>query len=313
MAKVTVKAFDGLHHISKTGLNVKLPNRKDKLFFGGYGCSKNKDLAERAAYFEAYERALSTYYPVSSYCNNDKIKYTDIKGENSGESCISEWILGPTPWKQDDFLDAVGLCIHSNYSDAKNHAVLEVLERHILAKIWYLCEPIAFLDKFQISPEIFCCSFTVTQNVPFVFTITYKKDLSLMCLGSAFSKSLEIAQAKSLSEAVILMDDRLNEREVWNIALPETRARMLSQQDKELNTLRFEYLHSNITQKHLTNGVDVDIFSALGLSEQNFYCATLFANELGTVVRVKSHTTLRLQTLRKKEKGSIFEKLDLVC
>ncbi|NET44743.1 hypothetical protein [Okeania sp. SIO2B3] len=102
-------------------------------------------------------------------------------------------------------IGTTGLGAHSKSNLAEQHAILEMLERHILCEIWYKDRKIRKIGSRENLPlEYFIDYYTTLQASPFILAVLQNKNLPIFLCGSSLKENQSDALMSSRIEALML-------------------------------------------------------------------------------------------------------------
>ncbi len=268
---VRAAVFPDRFFVGKAG--IKLVNwQGNNQYLCGFSCSRQPAIAENVAVFELCER-LTAKYEFQSFLGTNMNTFRAFTWPDGNPARVtkSQLFLGPNPFSQFG-QEATGLGFGPDYHQALNHAILELLERHICAGLWYeakyrLCKAIdrVSLDSFDIF------YYTLHRpKIPFVLAIIYSNELEVLSVGHAIRSTFEEAKEKSYSEAVMLLDCVLHKDNGICTNL-RTKNRLLSQRGP-LAKERFQQF----------NDLTVNVAAAKNILSRYFSISEITAAVLGT-------------------------------
>ncbi len=311
----------GNHTIVQTGVYSQVPGTDRRLFFGGFSCKPSRDAAIFVAPFEVAERLLATYYFSTPQLRDSEYAVLSVNThEPRGSLKAENVILGPTVAHPKNDLDAVGLGFHGDMRKAIQHAVCELIERNILARIWYEQLPIVKLLECQLENtgyvlsaySVSCC-----KAFPFVMATIHDGECNFLCLGASVSCFFSTALERATAEAIMLVDNILQKKTLLNIENEVSRARMVSQSDPAISLQRKNYLSqlctaSNVScsDEHYSLG---RLMSVLGMKADDFGYCVLQASQSGCLVRAVNSQLKTLRNYRKEFFGSPQYLREPVC
>ena len=215
----------------------------------GFGFNEVKELAEASSRFEVLEHLYATYdFQQESIRKNSGFSAVKLNTQTERQVVTSSSVLtGPVP----DFIgsntDANGLGSHVVYKKALEHALLEVIERDCLARLWYedlkiievedACEVI---DSFRV--RFFVMNFL--SFTPVIAIVNNPKE-GIWALGSAVRYSLDEALQHSKHEAMMLIEGSLIENGFSYSR--DIEKRILSLKNGQISLLRETFVQSKIS------------------------------------------------------------------
>ena len=196
------------YFVAKEGLSLVRDNGEN-LNILGFGLSTDPSSAKSIAHFEFLERFWS-FYPacsglvdvksrVPAYEWPDTLKQTTV--------AAGSVMLGFK--EKGSKRDATGLACGTSIDDAAERAVLELCERHLLARFW--CKDDISLSLFRThsleEEGVVAEYFAIEEDPPLPFCIvTLKVEGGLWVVGSAMGRTLTRAADKAFLEAAMLFD-----------------------------------------------------------------------------------------------------------
>ena len=308
------------YFIARTGVYSKYPGSDAKHFFGGFSCKNDPEEAKKVSVFEVAERILATYYFSIPEMRDDYYPLQSIfDGSALGVVKADDVLIGSVPHNKNNYTDAVGLGFHLDKQKAINHAVCELLERHVLGKIWYENNQIVELLQDSCGEFIYT-AFTIQTNeiLPFAMSVMRNKACNILCVGASFEGSMQEAINKSKCEVIMLIHDVLAKKSNAHMENVSSKKRMLSQSDPEISLLRQHYLSSITHKKNIDLRYDVQLNLKKTLATLNAphneigYCA-LHESAHGHLIRAVSMGLISLREYRNQYRGTDKYILDPVC
>lgn len=230
--------------LAKSGLKYKNNSEKSRLLCG-FGFSKNKEQAIHSSQFETIEHFYATYDAHQDHIKKNTF-FTGVNFTTSTEKTFlpSETVLGPVPKEIGNSADANGLGCHTSYERAVEHAILEIIERHFLAQIWYgplmiseIADAHTTLTHFRI--RLFTPH---TPIVPMAIAVVDDLQNGIWALGSAARLNMEAAITHAVQEAMMLIEGSLIEK--GTSYSENIEQRILSLRNKNLSLLREKFFIS---------------------------------------------------------------------
>ncbi|MEV4432767.1 hypothetical protein [Streptomyces sp. NPDC049585] len=172
----------------------------------GFGCSRTPEQARRSAQWETYERLLMVAELSGSLGRSITGR---IKGGNPVATHTFEQIV-PRPW-HDTYRpgqDATGLAVHTTVEAAQQAAERELLERALLAAIWYGTTPIpSRITEHTCVTTGRLHTYSFPCRLGFFALATWHDARSqIFVTGSAVRDALHDATEHALGEAVMVFD-----------------------------------------------------------------------------------------------------------
>ena len=210
----------------------------------GFSFSESRNHAVLVSKAEVLERLFACYdfhkkesVVVKKWSNSSVV----------GNISVSEVLIGATPMNALAGKDASGLGWGKSILQARQHALLEMIERHFLSKVWYEKQPlISFCRKDTIADdiEIEYTTLDIKDPIPFVLaTVSHEHGNFWLC-GSAVRTSFRVAKAKAREEALMLLDSILHKDSVELNPNPDTAVRLLSLRDLKVSLERKQFYDS---------------------------------------------------------------------
>ncbi|MFE2551076.1 hypothetical protein ACFXGI_21385 [Streptomyces sp. NPDC059355] len=172
----------------------------------GFGCSRSPERSRDSALWETYERLLMVAEISGSL--GRRVHGTTRSGATTGSRPFEDIV--PRPWHSTyrPGLDATGLAVHATTPAARLSAERELLERTLLATIWYGTEPLpseitdhSCVTRGRMRTYTFGCRLGF-----FSLAAWHDPDSEIFVIGSAVRESREQAVEHALSEAVMVYD-----------------------------------------------------------------------------------------------------------
>ncbi|MGO4569322.1 YcaO-like family protein [Rhizobium sp. 2YAF20] len=192
----------GVWH-AKAGMVAIKPGSQKRFFFG-FSAKKDCQSAEATAYYECVERFLGSNVAYS----DDELEKELLVFSASNDARIaqikrSEVLIGATQEKGRK-RNATGLALGTPLHCAREHAINEVIERHLVALWWRgrLALEIQFVEEtetelcFQGVADLFGGSLAVSGRITLV--------RPQACFGSAFRQNASEAMAHAIEERQML-------------------------------------------------------------------------------------------------------------
>jgi len=188
----------------------------------GFSLNTNPEIAKRIALSELYERCLA--FSCMQRKNIDKdgtmSAYHYVNQNSESRLSIEHILLDSNSLT----LDASGLSFHTTHELACQHSILELIERHLLVKLWFSnsFSLIQMRDSLEISPDYFLTRYSGIGIFGSLFSITIIESIheknsesDIWLFGSAFALRTEDAMRKSDQEAYMLLDNLESSRELF--------------------------------------------------------------------------------------------------
>ncbi|MEP7731502.1 hypothetical protein [Marinomonas primoryensis] len=204
------------YFISKTALGVK-KNGIDKYIFG-FGCSRSKSVAHTSSRFECVEHYLGSIMAESLY-DNDGFIARDINKKNKGFIIPKDQVLvGSIQSESNMKINATGLAIERNYFRSCEHALFELIERHISYLWWF--EALNFLNVENIIKKDNAEEYNLTwgcqeNNLWYSIYIILNFNGNTVSIGSCLKNKKDESIEHSKCEAIMI--DQSHENTVNNV------------------------------------------------------------------------------------------------
>ncbi|MBX9703199.1 MAG: YcaO-like family protein [Silvanigrellaceae bacterium] len=274
--------------LAKSGVKFSTFSGRSKLI-SGFGFSKNEDQAINSSKFEALEHFYATYDFNQNYIKKkNNFRGVNLKNNELRDFVPSEVVLGPVPLEIGKSADANGLGCHTSYEKAVEHGILEMIERHFLAQVWYgpmsvveIPEIHSIISQFRI--RLFTPS---TSFVPMAIAVIYNLQDGIWALGSAVRLSMERAIEHAIQEAMMLIESSSNEKGFSYSE--EIEQRILSLRNTNLSKLRKEFFESKITECKkglLSMYMQLDEIIALTFDASKIWIIDFFKSKELNVIR----------------------------
>jgi ribosomal protein S12 methylthiotransferase accessory factor YcaO len=217
----------------KAGIRVTFDGENRPIV--GFACGKELELARKKARSELLERLLTVWIKTS--WAEDSFR----ESVNPDTAAAIEDLIGR---------DSTGLAFHPNLSQAEAHAKSELMERHILGRIWYDDLRIRLLDSrhTRSARGVEAALYTTTQQVElghFAMSSIYDDRNEVFVVGSAIRETAHEAAVHAWEEAVVMHDSQLNDNYPPYVHRP-SRERHKSLRGA-LSKIRYQHLQSRIT------------------------------------------------------------------
>lgn len=191
--------------LAKSGISFK--SREKNVSILGFGFNKIREKAKEASQFEALERLCAARTLHQN--KNSFIGYSLKMPQKNRVFSPSEVLIGSMLTFGEKSADANGLGCHPDILQAINHAVLELLERHLLSNIWY---ENGFVSEIRELAEVredgwhvrfyTSCDF----DLPITIAIVTNAEMSVWALGSALRESFFHSIEHAKNEAFMLLE-----------------------------------------------------------------------------------------------------------
>ena len=273
----------------------------------GFSCNSDEAKAIHLSRMEIFERLFAHY----DFVKKDILQWVDWPQKDfTGDILPEEVLLGPMPsGPMNSKLDASGLSWHKNVEEAEKHALLEIIERHLLCKWWYGDLKLKKMEEtIELSDDLFIEFATVDllKPIPFVIAvISHRLNYTWLC-GSSVRTSFQLAKEKAKNEALMLLDGILCGDETNLNPNKETSAILLSLRDPDASQKRRYYYEVNLSGQEYkgeplpTVEMSVDEICKWTLGEEaEIKSVVIRDNEEGSLVRVLCSSALKVKEMRK--------------
>ncbi|HEX2859259.1 MAG TPA: YcaO-like family protein [Alphaproteobacteria bacterium] len=130
-------------------------------------------------------------------------------------------------------VDANGLAWHTTLEEAVAHGMLEVVERHLNARIWYEGAQLCPVSVTPLAiPSLTLNLYTTIDNIPFVLAVIGSSNHDVLACGTSVAATLGQAELKASQEAYMVLDGLL-QNDTGNANSETSRAKLLSLREKE--------------------------------------------------------------------------------
>jgi len=301
------------HFLAKSGIFVKSGQHNTYVY--GFGFNEVKENAKRASQFEALERLWATYA-----FHQDKKNFIGYSLKTPNECRIfspSQVLIGSVLTSEEKSADANGLGCHPAIDQAVNHAVLELIERHLLAEIWYE-DGLVFeiKEKALIREDGWQVRFYTSLgiDVPLAIAIVSNTDKSVWVLGSALRESLSQSSEHAKNEAFMLLESAFFEN--GTAYSKDIEKRLLSLKNKNYSHAREDFFRAKVSNKNKQIDVTSKIYSTREIVEKvlgdnSIWIVNLFNDVRISVVRAICDFAKNPRWFRHLQSG--FPPLDPFC
>lgn len=290
------------HFLAKSGLSF-YNSEKNRTDVFGFGFSEDKEKAINSSKFELYERLYANY----NLYNFEKPiflgqSFSDL--EKKKEFSAHDIFLGSYSNDGTKSVDANGLGCHYLLEHAVKHAVLEVVERHLLAQIWYgNCQMYEIINAnfiFDSSWKIRCYC-TNNTSVPMAIVTVDNLEKGIWVLGSALRWPFDQAIEHAKNEAFMLLESSLSEK--GYAYSKEIDERLFSLKDPIISNLRNTYFNSKVLDKiekpKCDEALDIILKKTIGM--EALWIFPLHASQNINVVRAISESAQNPRWFRSKK------------
>lgn len=200
--------FPDGYYVGKAGIQFR-NWQKEWEFLCGFSCSQDEQHAKLIAYYELLERLVARY-EIQCKIQKSIDRFQAFSWPTCkliGPCNPGDIFLGKNPFSLTG-VEAAGLALRKSNEEAAEHAVLELLERHLCAKIWFTEEIMLFKVKSNISFHEYEVNFYTVDScdLPFVIAEIISNELKISSYGHAIRKTFHEASQKAFSEALMLLD-----------------------------------------------------------------------------------------------------------
>lgn len=202
---ISISSKSKNYFLAKSGICVKSEHCDTYAY--GFGFNKVQEHAKIASQFETLEHLWATY---AFHCSKKKFNGNSfVMPMKSRVFSPSEVLISSIITPGEKSADANGLGCHPVKDLAVNHAVLELIERHLLAEIWYGDGLVLEIKEKILSCEDdwevrFYTSFDF--EVPLAIAIVSNQDKGVWVLGSALKETLLRSLEHAKNEALMLLE-----------------------------------------------------------------------------------------------------------
>ncbi|OIJ85370.1 hypothetical protein BIV25_44165 [Streptomyces sp. MUSC 14] len=238
------------------GLQFSIAGRRHSAL--GFGCSRRAERARHSALWETYERLLMVAELSGSL--GRPVQGHDKDGTPTATRAFEHVVARPWHDTYRPGQDATGLAVHTTASAAQRAAERELLERALLAAIWYGSAP---LHSEVTEHPCVTTGRLRTYSFPcrlgfFCLAAWHDPHSQIFVTGSAVRDSLHDAIEHALGEAVMVFDG------VWQGKTPRystqaSRDRYASLRG-DLHAARAEHVESRLTAQGDDAGAPSDAY-----------------------------------------------------
>jgi YcaO cyclodehydratase, ATP-ad Mg2+-binding len=288
----------------------------DKDFLFGFSINHDKDVAKQVAIYELLERLLARY-EIQYRIDEDFTRFQAFRWPDwKVVDCCSpgQLFIGKNPFCPTG-VEATGLGLRMTKEAAAEHAILELIERHICAKIWYTDELPLYEVCTNIKLEGFEIYFYIIskQNITFAIAEIFSPQLEISLFGHAIRKTYEESFNKAFSEALMLLDCLLH-NDNGQCSNQKTKERIISLKS-DLSIKRHNYLHKKVTTKLQKEELSQNQFDCKNMvnwifGNETISVVLLFQDNQFSVVRALSQ---KAKTLNEYRTSNHIEILDPFC
>ena len=300
------------HFLAKSGICFKSQQNDTCVY--GFGFSEIEENAKLGSQFEALERLYSNR---AFHQNKENFLGYSLHMPNEFRTfSASEVLVSSILTFEEKSADANGLGCHPDIDQAKKHAILELIERHLLAEIWYgngliseVKEKVIREDSWQVR---FYTSFCL--DVPLAIAIVNNFEGSVWVLGSALRESFLQSMKHAKNEAFMLLESAFLENGVAYSV--DVERRLASLKNKSYSNAREKFFQSKISNKNkeldtIKKRYKTEEIIEKALGGNPIWMVNLFKNDRLSVVRAVCDSAKNPRWLRGI--GSEFIPLDPFC
>jgi len=278
----------------------------------GFSFGTEEEQCRQVSGYEAIERLAATYDFQSTIADRD----TSVPGHEwqSGQSTTVPFervlIQNNAPPALDIDNDATGLAYHHNRENAIIHAICELLERALFARIWWQDESLCEVGE----AENVGCDYTFRKYCidavpvpPFVLgTISNTTERVWLC-ASALNRNPQAAVEHAKEECCILLDNHFSDKEDLVFQSDPAKERRLRSIQSEQSSARRGHIREKRTGTVDTfepTGPLEDVFDTFDI-ERNIDIATLWEDNEHCVVRATCDDIEGVHEVRQSSQGDV--------
>lgn len=294
------------YYCAKSGLGLR--NWKgDPIFIGGFSFGDQSGYAQMVATCEVYERFYALYDAQSERLRKSSFLPCYVWGNQRIRQQVhaAKVLIGSAPGMSSAGNDASGLGFHCRRADAEQHAVFELAERHLLARIWYgdakvtpVTRPVCVTSDWRLT------YFTVAMrpHIPFSLAVLWSPSEPLWIAGSSICTTMREAQSKAWREAQMLADTIMH-RDVGPCGNSHTRERLFALRGATAIVMQRHFAMKNVRRKNAL-AMDIDALTEpWSIVRRVFgnvpvYCVPLHESSNAYVIRALCDSAWKLRTLR---------------
>lgn len=188
------------HHISKAALVMALGGSDVPLM--GAACERRVDAAFRIAECELFERLYT--HPRFVRATARRSVDTTIWPSDGNVRTISR---GTLIRMLSTRTDGTGCAFGNSFESAAQRAILEVCERHVSTRVWYMQEKLIRVWGGRRKGKITAATYTLMEpSLPYALTRIYDPTGNVLVAGAALSPEFQVSKEHSFAEAVMLYD-----------------------------------------------------------------------------------------------------------
>jgi len=235
------------HFLAKSGICFKSMEKENYIY--GFGFNEISEKAKKASQFEALERLYATR---AFHQNIEHFEGHSLEAPNKNKIFHpSEVLISNLSTFTTKSADANGLGCHYNIDQAINHAILELIERHLLAEIWYENGSVFEIkEKALIHQDGWHIRFytSFSSDVPLAIAVLMNLDENVWVLGSAIRESLLQSIEHATNEAFMLLESTFLEKGI--AYSDDVEKRLSSLKDKNSSQARKEFFQTKTSMKN---------------------------------------------------------------
>ncbi len=292
------------YFVSKSGLILE--NFKGNLIFiGGFSVNKNKRMAEKISKYEVLERCYC-YYDFHLDPNKKFKLINYFNSKVAGELNIQDVLIGPLP-DGISSKDSNGVAFHFKSYGADKNAIFEVIERHILYKIWYGdWNVIKIYKKKKSGNKILQIRYTCFTPYLIPFALSIIKMGDVLVYGSAVRSSFQEAIQKADNEAYMILDGILR-RDMGICNSERTRKKLQSLRNSYLARKREKHFNEKIINKKVRLNLKKkysirEIIANLGWKKEEVSITRIYESHEGSVSRAIIKNAISVLSVERSDK-----------
>lgn len=275
-------------------------NDERQVIIAGSGCSKRRHKALTSAYGEMHEHLWSqpaiqiankqNFLRVFGFDDKFKTKITCLQAVGIG---ISENFKIPK--------DATGIAFGKSLENAISHAILEIVERHLISMVWLQEFPMTRLDSSLCIPEGYSHTVLISEDSRIPFAMSFISGDGLICAGAKCACDWQTAIDGAISETIMIHDNYINPS-VQVAARHAIRMARMRDQESSNECIKFiKKITPKIQYRISTESyVPGEIFIRSGLQHSDSSYVKFFS-QLGACVRVSNSALISPYLVKNKE------------
>jgi hypothetical protein len=283
------------------------PNRLPGFSFG-----RDREQCRRVSGYEAIERLAATYDFQSAVLNRD----TAVPGHKwqTGKFTTVPFdrvlIQNNAPSELAIDTDATGLAYHHDREAAISHAVCELLERALFARIWWQDESLLRIGDGEdvgrgYTFRKYCVDAEPTP--PFVLGTVENPDERVWVCGSALDQRPEEAIEHAKEECCMLLDNHFSDNENLVFQSDTAKESRLQSMQSNQSSARRDHIRAkcsgSVTAFH-PDGSLADVFDTFDLV-RNVDIATLWEDDSHCVVRATCDDITGVHEVRRNSDADV--------